>query len=102
MDETTEPNPDSIVGQRRLNAEKAWTEWVLSDDNKKSTRSSLRIFRLGGIYGPGRSAIDIAAKRKRERQFQEKTSGKEENVQRVRAGIASVTGIAIITTSKTY
>ena len=81
VDETTEPNPDSIVGQRRLNAEKAWTEWVLSDDNKKSTRSSLRIFRLGGIYGPGRSAIDIAAKRKRERQFQEKTSGKEENVQ---------------------
>ena len=80
VDEATEPNPDSIVGQRRLNAEKAWTEWVLSDDNKKSTRSSLRIFRLGGIYGPGRSAIDIAAKAKK-RQFQEKTSGKEENVQ---------------------
>ena len=30
VDETTEPNPDSIVAQRRLNAEKAWTEWVVT------------------------------------------------------------------------
>jgi nucleoside-diphosphate-sugar epimerase len=80
VDETTEPNPDSIVAQRRLNAEKAWTEWIVNGEKKNNCKSTLRIFRLGGIYGPGRSAIDIAIKRKRERQFHEKTAGKKEAV----------------------
>jgi nucleoside-diphosphate-sugar epimerase len=80
VDETTEPNPDSIVAQRRLNAEKAWTEWIVNGEKKNTYKSTLRIFRLGGIYGPGRSAIDIAIKRKRERQFHEKTAGKKEAV----------------------
>jgi nucleoside-diphosphate-sugar epimerase len=80
VDETTEPNPDSIVAQRRLNAEKAWTEWIVNGEKKNNYKSTLRIFRLGGIYGPGRSAIDIAIKRKRERQFHEKTAGKKEAV----------------------
>jgi len=81
VDETTEPNPDSIVAQRRLNAEKAWTEWVVNGNKRNNVKSSLRIFRLGGIYGPGRSAIDIASKRERERQFQEKTRRKEVETQ---------------------
>lgn len=80
VDETTEPNPDSIVAQRRLNAENAWTEWIVNGEKKNNYKSTLRIFRLGGIYGPGRSAIDIAIKRKRERQFHEKTAGKKEAV----------------------
>ena len=80
VDETTEPNPDSIVAQRRLNAEKAWTEWIVNGEKKNNYKSTLRIFRLGGIYGPGRSAIDIAIKRKRERQFHEKTAGEKEAV----------------------
>ena len=81
VDETTEPNPDSIVAQRRLNAEKAWTEWVVNGNKRNNVKSSLRIFRLGGIYGPGRSALDIASKRERERQFQEKTRRKEVEAQ---------------------
>lgn len=81
VDETTEPNPDSIVAQRRLNAEKAWTEWVVNGNKRTNVKSSLRIFRLGGIYGPGRSALDIASKRERERQFQEKTRRKEVEAQ---------------------
>ena len=81
VDETTEPNPDSIVAQRRLNAEKAWTEWVVNGNKRNNVKSSLRIFRLGGIYGPGRSALDIASKRERERQFQEKTRRKEVETQ---------------------
>ena len=81
VDETTEPNPDSIVAQRRLNAEKAWTEWVANGNKRNNVKSSLRIFRLGGIYGPGRSALNIASKRERERQFQEKTRRKEVEAQ---------------------
>lgn len=52
VDETTPPTPESVRSRRRRDAEAAWRELAV--------RSSLRleVFRLPGIYGPGRSAID--------------------------------------------
>ncbi len=52
VDETTEPNPGTQRGQRRLMAEAAWI------DLAKTSGKSLVVYRLPGIYGPGRSAID--------------------------------------------
>ncbi|MEM9029643.1 MAG: SDR family oxidoreductase [Pseudomonadota bacterium] len=52
IDETTEPKPVSSRSRARLAVERQWT--VLAD--QRSIR--LQIFRLAGIYGPGRSAID--------------------------------------------
>jgi nucleoside-diphosphate-sugar epimerase len=52
VDETTEPKPGTERGQRRLKAETGWMN--LAKDSGKS----LVIYRLPGIYGPGRSAID--------------------------------------------
>jgi len=52
VDETTPADPVSERGRRRLAAEEAW--------RTLATRSSVRahVFRLAGIYGPGRSALD--------------------------------------------
>ena len=52
VDETTPAKPASERGQRRLAAETQWTEFG------KQTSKPVAIFRLPGIYGPGRSAID--------------------------------------------
>ncbi|MBA2125626.1 NAD(P)-dependent oxidoreductase [Hyphomicrobium methylovorum] len=52
VDETTLANPGSDRGMRRLKAEIAWSK--LGTDSHKA----VTIFRLPGIYGPGRSAID--------------------------------------------
>jgi nucleoside-diphosphate-sugar epimerase len=52
VDETTIPDPASERGQRRLKAESEWLG--LGNETNKTTV----IFRLPGIYGPGRSAID--------------------------------------------
>lgn len=52
VDETTEPRPGTERGQRRLKAETGWL------DLAKKSGKSLVIYRLPGIYGPGRSAID--------------------------------------------
>jgi nucleoside-diphosphate-sugar epimerase len=48
VDETTEPQPTLDRSRRRLAAENAWCTSGLP----------VHVFRLGGIYGPGRSAID--------------------------------------------
>ncbi|MBW8308603.1 MAG: SDR family oxidoreductase [Candidatus Paracaedibacteraceae bacterium] len=48
IDETTPPAPTSSRGHHRLLAEHQW----------KSTNLPLSIFRLSGIYGPDRSAIE--------------------------------------------
>jgi len=48
VDETTPPNPANERSARRLAAERAWLESGLP----------VHVFRLAGIYGPGRSAID--------------------------------------------
>lgn len=52
IDETTPPNPSSQRSRWRLDAEVAWL--ALGAHSGKRTE----IFRLPGIYGPGRSAID--------------------------------------------
>ncbi len=52
VDEDTPPQPTSERGKRRLLAEKAWLEF------SKVYNANVIVFRLPGIYGPGRSAID--------------------------------------------
>jgi len=48
VDETTPPNPAGERSKRRLAAEKEW----------QASGLPAHVFRLAGIYGPGRSAID--------------------------------------------
>jgi nucleoside-diphosphate-sugar epimerase len=50
VDEDTPPAPSQPRGQRRLDAEQAWS--------RLSGRCAVDIVRLAGIYGPGRSAFD--------------------------------------------
>lgn len=50
VDETTLPAPTSERARRRLTAEAAWSR--LADSR------TVDLFRLAGIYGPGRSAFD--------------------------------------------
>lgn len=52
VDEMTPPEPTSRRGSLRLRAEQQWQFLHLNDG------LPLHIFRLSGIYGPGRSAID--------------------------------------------
>jgi nucleoside-diphosphate-sugar epimerase len=52
VDEETPPNPAGERGRRRLAAEDGWR--ALASEN----HLPLHIFRLAGIYGPGRSALD--------------------------------------------
>ena len=52
VDETTPATPQSERSVRRLEAEQAWQR--LADTHNKT----LQIFRLAGIYGPGRSALE--------------------------------------------
>ena len=50
VDEDTPPAPSQPRGQRRLDAENAWGGY--------GDKAAVDIFRLAGIYGPGRSAFD--------------------------------------------
>jgi nucleoside-diphosphate-sugar epimerase len=50
VDESTPTAPSSPRAMRRVAAENAWA--------RLSQRSAVDLFRLGGIYGPGRSALD--------------------------------------------
>ncbi len=52
VDEATAPAPGQPRSQRRLAAEQAWRDAVAGRG------IALDIFRVGGIYGPGRSALD--------------------------------------------
>jgi nucleoside-diphosphate-sugar epimerase len=52
VDEATPPAPAGERGRRRLAAEQGWLAL------QRSTGLALHIFRLAGIYGPGRSALD--------------------------------------------
>lgn len=52
VDERAEPAPRSARSRRRVAAERSWTEFG------EHTGKAVQIFRLAGIYGPGRSAID--------------------------------------------
>ncbi len=52
VDEDTPPTPHSDRGRRRLAAEAAWVRLGQSSDKRAV------VFRLPGIYGPGRSTLD--------------------------------------------
>lgn len=52
IDETSMPKPGSERTRRRLAAEDDWLAFG------RTFGKTVQIFRLGGIYGPGRSAID--------------------------------------------
>lgn len=52
VDETTPVNPSSQRSKRRAVAEDAWLAFGAE------TGKRVQVFRLAGIYGPGRSAID--------------------------------------------
>lgn len=51
VDEATEPAPNLARGSRRLEAERAWTALG------QRLGAAVHIFRLAGIYGPGRNAV---------------------------------------------
>ncbi|MEM9469044.1 MAG: SDR family oxidoreductase [Pseudomonadota bacterium] len=52
VDEMSEVNPTNVRGQKRLTAERQWLSlW-------ETYNLPVHIFRLSGIYGPGRSALD--------------------------------------------
>lgn len=58
VDETAPLNPSSARSQRRVDAESVWLRLLTDAD------VPVHIFRLAGIYGPGRSALDaVRAKR---------------------------------------
>ncbi len=52
VDETAEIRPSSQRGSRRAKAEEQWLSL------EKSDNLPVHVFRLAGIYGPGRSALD--------------------------------------------
>ena len=52
IDEDTPLKPTSVRSRQRVIAEQAWLAFA------KSSGKRVQIFRLAGIYGPGRSAID--------------------------------------------
>lgn len=52
VDEETVPEPGSVRSRRRLEAERSWAEVAAE------AGTTLQIFRLAGIYGPGRSILD--------------------------------------------
>lgn len=60
VDETTPPRPITRRGQRRLVAELAWQRWAGTIIGGTITHP-LHIFRLPGIYGPGRNALATLA-----------------------------------------
>jgi dTDP-4-dehydrorhamnose reductase len=52
VDETTAPRPISERSLRRLHAERQWQAFA------HATGKRLEVFRLAGIYGPGRSVLE--------------------------------------------
>ncbi|MGB0719952.1 MAG: SDR family oxidoreductase [Bdellovibrionales bacterium] len=52
VDEDSELRPNSKRGSRRVRAEEQWLSLL------KTHRLPVHVFRLAGIYGPGRSALD--------------------------------------------
>ena len=52
VDETTPETPATERGRRRLDAEHAWRTWG------ERANVPVAIFRLAGIYGPGRNQLD--------------------------------------------
>ena len=56
VDETTPPAPSNDRSRRRLAAEESWLAWG------RQAGKAVQVFRLAGIYGPGRNApLNLAA-----------------------------------------
>lgn len=53
VDESSDLTPVGVRGQRRLDAERAWLDFR----NTAGETLPVHIFRLAGIYGPGRNAL---------------------------------------------
>jgi len=64
VDETTTPNPSAERARRRVAAEWAWQRLTRSDAGALAEAAAadralnIAVFRLAGIYGPGRSMFD--------------------------------------------
>jgi nucleoside-diphosphate-sugar epimerase len=61
VDETTKPNPNAQRTRRRVAAEWAWQRLARPDEGAALASDNgftIAIFRLAGIYGPGRSMFD--------------------------------------------
>nr|MBX2805857.1 sugar nucleotide-binding protein [Hyphomicrobiales bacterium] len=69
IDETATPNPRSERSKQRWAAEQAWLEFCGNRDGL-----AVQIFRLAGIYGPGRNSLE------RLREGREKRINKPEQV----------------------
>lgn len=52
VDESTPPAPENDRALRRVVAERAWIDFAAG------RQAAIQIFRLAGIYGPGRSAVE--------------------------------------------
>lgn len=57
VDEATEPRPVEKRAVARWEAEKQWMELA------RGTGACVRVFRMGGVYGPGRSALHTVRSR---------------------------------------
>ncbi|KUO55094.1 MAG: NAD(P)-dependent oxidoreductase [Alphaproteobacteria bacterium BRH_c36] len=55
VDETTPEAPQTQRSRRRLEAER---DWLALDGQQGAGKPRVQVFRLAGIYGPGRSAVD--------------------------------------------
>lgn len=58
VDETTVPNPSAERTRRRVAAEWAWQRLTRTDETVEDRALNIAVFRLAGIYGPGRSMFD--------------------------------------------
>ncbi len=61
VDEATPATPLSMRSKRRLAAENAWQDFA------RSSRTCAQLFRLPGIYGPGRNALESLRSRRARR-----------------------------------
>ena len=61
VDETSTCVPTTSKTRARLAAERAWAAFARRANNR-SAGVPLRVFRLGGVYGPRRSLLDAAAR----------------------------------------
>ena len=62
VDETSPCVPTTAKTRARLDAERAWEAFARSENKRRNKKIRLRVFRLGGVYGPRRSLLDAAAR----------------------------------------
>jgi nucleoside-diphosphate-sugar epimerase len=62
VDETSRCVPTTAKTRARLDAERAWEAFARCENKGGSKNVRLRVFRLGGVYGPRRSLLDADAR----------------------------------------